>query len=287
MTEVDYKELKKGGFMRQVQKDHFSLRIKLIGGQIGVEQLQKVKEIAEKYGSGYIHLTSRQAIEVPFIKLQDVEAVKNDLSTAGLEPGACGPRVRTITACQGNEVCTSGLIKTSDLAKEFDEKYSTRELPHKFKLGITACRNNCLKAEENDIGVKGGMNPSWKKDACIYCGLCEAVCPTKAIKVNKAEKQLDFVEEDCVYCGRCVKSCPTSAWEGRNGYVLSFGGTFGNRIAPGKEILPIIYTKEEVHKAIDGAMKFFAKYGKSSERFRTTLDRVGWDVFEKELREAL
>lgn len=29
---VDYKELKKGGFMRQRQKDHFSMRLKSVGG---------------------------------------------------------------------------------------------------------------------------------------------------------------------------------------------------------------------------------------------------------------
>ena len=148
MAQVDYKELKKGGFMRQVQKDHFSLRLRIVGGQIQAEQLLKVYEIAQKYGHGYIHMTSRQSIEIPHIKLGDIETVKKELSGAGLQPGACGPRVRTITACQGSAICTSGLIDTTALAKEFDQKYYARELPHKFKLGITGCRNNCLKAEE-------------------------------------------------------------------------------------------------------------------------------------------
>ena len=39
------------------------------------------------------------------------------------EPGVCGPRLRTITACQGAAVCPSGCIDTYALAKELDGRY--------------------------------------------------------------------------------------------------------------------------------------------------------------------
>ncbi|MFR0781422.1 MAG: hypothetical protein ACLSHP_00200 [Coprococcus sp.] len=35
------------------------------------------------------------------------------------------------------------------------EILSPENLPHKFKFGVTGCQNNCLKAEENDVGIKG------------------------------------------------------------------------------------------------------------------------------------
>lgn len=284
---VDYKELKKGGFMKQVQKDRFALRLRIVGGQIQAGQLKKVYDIAVRYGQGYIHMTSRQSIEIPYIKLEDVETVKKELAEAGLQPGACGPRVRTVTACQGDTICPSGLIDTTDIAKEFDQKYYARELPHKFKLGITGCRNNCLKAEENDLGVKGGMMPAWTEDKCSYCGLCAAVCPTKAIKVNKNDKSLSFDEKECNYCGKCVKSCPTAAWDGKSGFIVYFGGLFGNRIAIGRQLLPILFTKEELHKVVEATLEFFKKHGKASERFGSTLDRVGWDLLKKALKEVL
>ena len=116
MEQVDYKELKKGGFMRQVQPDHFSMRLRVVGGQIKSEQLRAVSEISQKYGQGYVHMTSRQGIEIPYIKLQDIETAKQELAQAGLQTGACGARVRTITACQGSAVCPSGLIDTTALA---------------------------------------------------------------------------------------------------------------------------------------------------------------------------
>lgn len=283
MAEVDYKELKKGGFMRQIQKDCFSLRLRIAGGQIQANQLQKVTEIAEKYGHGYIHMTSRQGIEIPFIKPTDVEIVKKELNKVGLQPGASGPRVRTITACQGGNICPSGLIDTTSLAKELDDRYFAKELPHKFKIGVTGCKNNCLKAEENDLGIKGGVKPIWQKDACNYCRLCEAICPIQAIKVQKNNKEVTLDEGKCNNCGKCVKSCPVQAWNGENGFIISFGGLFGNRIAIGKELYPFVSSKEQIFKVVDKTLEFFQKYGKKSERFRNTLDRVGWEVFEKEL----
>ncbi|MDF2925545.1 MAG: nitrite and sulphite reductase 4Fe-4S region [Paenibacillaceae bacterium] len=287
MAQVDYKELKKGGFMRQVQKDRFSLRLRVVGGHMTAEQLKKVYDLAERFGQGYVHLTSRQSVEIPFIRLEDVNTVKQELADAGLQAGACGPRVRTITACQGNAICPSGLIDTSDLAKEFDERYYARELPHKFKLGITGCRNNCLKAEENDLGVKGGVMPAWNQENCSYCTLCQAVCPTQAIAVNRAAKTLEFDESKCVYCGKCLKSCSTGAWTGQSGYIVSFGGLFGNRISIGKPLFPILFSKEDLHQVIETTLQFFKEHGKSSERFGNTLERVGWDILRGRLDDVL
>lgn len=284
---VDYKELKKGGFMRQRQKDCFSMRLKSVGGHFTAAQLATVQQVAEKFGQGYVHLTSRQGIEIPFINVQDIDDVKKALKAGGVEVGVCGPRVRTITACQGAAVCPSGLIDTVKLANEFDKRYGGRELPHKFKFGFTGCHNNCLKAEENDMGIKGGVRPEWKSDACIYCGVCAAVCPEKAIEVDKGGKKLTLALEKCVYCGKCIKSCPTDAWTGENGFVVSFGGLYGNRIAVGRHFLPIIFDEEKLYEIVDVALKFFEDNAKPSERFANCLDRVGWEKFEQAVEEVL
>lgn len=287
MEQVDYNELKKGGFIQQIQKNNFSMRLGIVGGRIQAEQLQKVNEIASKYGQGYIHMTSRQSIEIPFIKLEDIEAVKQEVAEAKLYPAASGPRVRTITACQGNGVCRNGLIDSTDLANEFGKRYYGKDLPHKFKLGITACSNNCLKAEENDLGVKGAVKPNWNKDNCIYCGLCENACRHGAITINKTAKEFSYDASACKYCGRCVKVCPKGAWEGINGLIVYFGGLFGNRIAIGKQLFPIVFTNDKLFEIVDITLGFFEKHGKKGERFRYTVERVGWELFEKELEGVL
>jgi dissimilatory sulfite reductase (desulfoviridin) alpha/beta subunit len=287
MSDVNFAELKKGGFMKQKQKDRFSMRLKTVGGQITAQQLQTIEDVAQKYGQGYIHLTSRQGIEIPFIAMADVEAVKRELAAGGVENGVCGPRLRTITACQGNAICPSGLIDTQHLAEECDRRYGGREFPCKFKIGITGCPNNCLKAEENDLGIKGGVLPQWTKDDCIFCGVCQPVCPRQAIIVDKQSRSLDFHVDQCIYCGKCIKSCPVSAWSGDAGYVVSLGGLYGKQIAIGKHVLPIISNEETLHRVIEITLDFFERQAKAGERFAKTLDRVGWDKLQKALEEVL
>lgn len=281
---VDYATLKKGGFMRQKQKNNFSLRLAVVGGALTAENLKKIAEVAEKYGDGHVHLTSRQGVEIPFIKLDDIDEVKEALAQGGCKPGVCGPRVRTVTACQGNQICPSGNIDSYDIAKKLDERYFGRELPHKFKFGVTGCRNNCLKAEENDVGIKGAMDIKWKKEACINCGLCAKVCREGAITIVDGEVNVDY--DKCNYCGRCVKSCPTDAWDATEAFEVSFGGTFGNHIEAGYSPLPLIKTEEQLFRVTDAAIQFFADYAKPGERFKFALDRVGRDKLEKVLKEA-
>ena len=73
---VDYATLKKGGFMRQKQKNNFSLRLAVVGGNLTAQNLKTIAEVAEKYGDVHVHLTSRQSVESPFIKLEQIDEVK-------------------------------------------------------------------------------------------------------------------------------------------------------------------------------------------------------------------
>ena len=281
---VDYATLKKGGFMRQKQKNHFSLRLRVVGGNLSATQLATIAEVAEKFGQGHVHLTSRQSVEIPFIKLEQIEEVKKALGEGAVEPGGCGPRVRTVTACQGEAICPSGCIDTYALAKELDERYFARELPHKFKFGITGCQNNCLKAEENDLGIKGGIKVQWRENDCIQCGVCVKACRSNAITLENGKISVE--DSKCNFCGRCYKACPTEAWDTVHGYIVSFGGLFGNSISKGEAIIPFIADKELLLKVCDATIQFFADHAKAGERFKFTLDRVGREKFEKVIQEV-
>ncbi|MCI7814299.1 MAG: 4Fe-4S binding protein [Lachnospiraceae bacterium] len=281
---VDYGTLKKGGFMRQKQKNHFSLRLRVVGGTVTAEQLAKIAEVAQRYGEGYVHLTSRQGVEIPFIKLEQIEEVKTALGEGGVVPGVCGPRVRTITACQGSAVCPSGCIDTYAIAQELDERYFGRELPHKFKFGVTGCQNNCLKAEENDVGIKGGIQVKWLPDSCIQCGVCVKACRSKAITLEDGKIEID--REKCNFCGRCTKACPAEAYEEKHGYIVSFGGTFGNDVHKGETVIPFIEDHDKLLAVCDAAIQFFGTYANAGERFKATIERVGKEKFEQVIKEA-
>lgn len=270
--------------MKQKQKGFGSLRLAVVGGNLTAKNIQTVAEVAEKYGKGYVHMTSRQGIEIPFIKVEDLEKVKEELAAGGVQTGVCGPRVRTVTACQGSEICPSGCIDTYTLAKELDERYFGRELPHKFKFGVTGCQNNCLKAEENDVGIKGGMTVEYKEDACISCGVCVKACRLEALTMK--DGKIEINTDKCNNCARCVKSCPTDAWVGTPGYIVSFGGTFGNFVYKGQELVPIIRDKDTLFRVTDAAINYFEENAKPSERFRKTLERLGEDELKRKVLAA-
>ena len=97
---------------------------------------------------------------------------------------------------------------------------------------------------------------------------------------------LDFDAKACSYCGKCVKSCPSDIWIGKNGYVLSFGGMFGNEILPGIRLLPILFEKEQVFRAADAAIRFYEAHGKAGERFGRTI-AGGTALLQEYLDEAL
>jgi dissimilatory sulfite reductase (desulfoviridin) alpha/beta subunit len=124
----------------------------------------------------------------------------------------------------------------------------------------------------------------WDKDLCIDCGVCEKACRSGAITIADGEITVD--EDKCNNCGRCVTACPTGSWQGKSGYIVSFGGTFGNSIQKGKELLPIIEDKETLFRVADATIDFFDKNANPSERFAKTLERVGWDKLEEKVKEA-
>ena len=266
--------LKSGGFMQQRQPDYFSMRLKVVGGQLSTFQLMMIQRAADRFGKGYVHLTSRQGVEIPFIHVDDIDDVKNFFAESGVvEVGVCGPRVRTITACQGNAICSSGNIDTTALAQKLDARYGGRELPHKFKIGVTGCANNCLKAEENDIGIKGGARPECNLERCIFCGGCAKVCPVGAIIVDRSARSWTIDRDKCINCGRCLKRCRT-ALTGATGYLVYFGGRFGREIVIGKKSAPLITDEAELFDVIDKALEKFNANAKRGERFSAMLARL-------------
>jgi anaerobic sulfite reductase subunit C len=273
---VDIDELKRVGIIAQNPKDTYLIRLRTVGGDLNAAELTTITRVAEKYGRGEVHLTTRQAVEIPFVHIDDLEAARTELEENGIVLGVCGPRGRGIVACPGTAVCTSAIMETKGLAAELDSSYFRQPAPHKFKIGVSGCPNSCSKPIENDVGVMGGVLPGWDRDACISCRLCVSICPVNAIEEKDSAFVLD--EKKCIYCGLCIKNCSTSAWTAKQtGYTLFLGGTLGKKPRLGTRAKVLIETKEELLGHIESAFKFYLAHGKKKERFGHTLDRVGVD----------
>lgn len=106
------------------------------------------------------------------------------------------------------------------------------------------------------------------------------------VQSSAQAQRLLLIIQSVITVADAVKSCPTDAWEGKSGYIVSFGGLFGNHIYKGETILPLITDEDTLFRVTDAAIGFFEKNANPGERFRLLLQRVGEDEFRKEIQAA-
>jgi dissimilatory sulfite reductase (desulfoviridin) alpha/beta subunit len=269
--------------IKQKQKGKFALRLRAVGGDLTVEQLQAVASVANTYGAGGIHLTTRQGVEIHEVDTENLQAAQAELEAAGLKMGSEGNRVRIVMACPGNATCRFGSIDTKSLAAEIDRRYFRMDTPYKVKIGVTGCPNNCGKAREADIGVMGVRVPRWEAEECIGCNVCVNVCAPKAI--HEYDGQYIRNPDTCIGCSACSVRCPKGSWKVEStGYTVLIGGTLGKIPRLGIPLAECVETEDGVLRLIDKTMEYYKEQGQSRERLGHMLDRIGE---EKVIREIL
>jgi anaerobic sulfite reductase subunit C len=281
---IDLAALKTGGFIKEKEKDLFALRLRVPVGKISADHLCVIGEIAKKYGSGKLHLTVRQGIEIQDIPFSDLQTAREELEATGVRIGACGPRFRVVTACPGAAVCPNGLVDSAGLGLAADERFYGQseglDLPHKFKVTFAGCLSCCPKPQENDIGFHGQVEPELHEDECNGCGICEVTCKEGAITMG--DNALPVRDEaKCTYCGDCIKSCPTDAWKiQRTGLAAYAGGRWGRHPELGKKIADFV-APDQAMDMIAGVLKFYKDAGRRGERLGVTINRVGLDELKR------
>lgn len=268
---------KLSGFIPMRTADIYSIRLHMVGGEISAEQLAMVAQIATKYGMGAVHMTTRQSIEISEIPAAHLDAANRDLMAVGLKPRGSGPWLRGIIACPGAR-CRNGLIDTIGLANVLYNIAGERKLPHKFKIGITGCPNDCAGATGNDFAVMGVLLKTLFRDECSHCEACVRLCPVKALSLDNEGVEIDYAT--CIDCGKCVSACPVDAWrEAGNAYRITLGAK-GGRVPLIGHVYPYpLETPEQVAALLTTTLDWYTEHGESRERFGATLLRIGWEKF--------
>lgn len=267
--------------------DKFNGRVITRNGKITAEEQKVIAEAAERFGSGEVTMTTRLTLEIQGVPFENIEPMREFLAQHGLETGGTGSQVRPVVSCKGT-TCQYGLIDTFDLSQEIHEKfyegYHGIKLPHKFKIAVGGCPNNCVKPDLNDLGVVGQRVPQVELDKCRGCKVCqvEQVCPIHVAKVVDGKVVID--PNICNHCGRCVGKCPFHAVDqSTNGYRIYIGGRWGKKVAQGLALEKVFTSREEVLATIEKAILLFREQGITGERFADTVARLGFENVQEQL----
>ncbi|AFA48345.1 4Fe-4S dicluster domain-containing protein [Acetobacterium woodii] len=287
ISKEEEKKVKGLGFLRNRGTDNFSGRVITENGLITTEQAKCIIEAAEKYGNGKLALTTRLTIECQGIPFEKINEFKACLAQGGLETGGTGAKVRPVLSCKGT-TCQYGLIDTFALAKEIHDRFYSgmREitLPHKFKIAVGGCPNNCVKPDLNDLGIIGQYQPELQQESCRNCKNCNVIkaCPIGAIKMKDGLIKID--ENACLNCGRCIDQCPFDVIKnGIKGYKLVVGGRWGKQGNKGKALDSLFRNKEDVLDMVEKIIYFYKEQGQPGERFATTIERLGFEIVQEKL----
>lgn len=267
--------------------DVFNVRVITRNGKISVDEHRAVAEAAELFGSGEVTMTSRLTLEIQGVRYTNIEPLIDFLHAYGLETGGTGSLVRPIVSCKGT-TCQYGLIDTFGLSEKLHERfykgYHSVTLPHKFKIAVGGCPNNCVKPNLNDLGIIGQRVPLFDYSKCRGCKKClvETSCPIYVANVTGGKLSVDM--EACNHCGRCKGKCPFGVTEEyTNGYKVFIGGRWGKKIANGRPLSKIFTSEEEVLDVVERAILFFRNEGITGERFADTVTRLGFDYVQDRL----
>lgn len=287
----EVKRVKALGFLHRKGTDLFNCRVITRNGKISAEESRCITEAAEKFGDGDIVMTTRLTMEIQGVPYQNIDAIRSFLAQAGLETGGTGAQVRPVVSCKGT-TCQYGLLDSYALSNEIHERffkgYHSVKLPHKFKIAVGGCPNNCVKPNLNDIGIVGQRVPGFDADACRGCGKCviEKTCPVGAAHVVDGKLFAD--PAICNHCGRCVGKCPFHARDNSTyGYRIYIGGRWGKRTAHGQPLDTIFTSKDDVMAIIEKAILLFRDQGMPGERFSDTIARLGFGTVQAQLMDNL
>lgn len=279
--------LKGLGCLHNKGTDNFNVRVITRNGNITADENAAIAKAAEKYGSGRIAMTTRLTMEIIGVPYDKIEDLRADLAEAGLETGGTGSKVRPVVSCKGT-TCQYGLMDTYALSDKIHEMfyhgYGSVKLPHKFKIAVGGCPNNCVKPSLNDLGIIGQRVLKINEDLCKGCKVCQTVnsCPMNASSVVDGKLYID--PELCNNCGRCVGKCPFHVMmESTYGYKVYIGGRWGKKFAHGRALTPIFETEEEVLSIIEKTILLFREQGETGERLADTVARLGFENVEKQL----
>lgn len=186
-----------------LQLHAYMLRVAIPYGTLNSRQMHKLADIAEKYDRGYGHFTTRQNIQFNWPKLEDIPNILTELAEVEMHAiQTSGNCIRNVTADQYAGVI-DGEVEDPRIISEIIRQWSTFHpeftyLPRKFKIAVTAHKNDRAAVRFHDIGLVCVTNDAGEKGYEVHVGgglgrtpfvakkLCEFVLETQLLAYLEA-----------------------------------------------------------------------------------------------------
>jgi sulfite reductase beta subunit-like hemoprotein/nitrite reductase/ring-hydroxylating ferredoxin subunit len=155
----DHYRLKTYGVCAQRHEGYHMIRIRVPGGVIRADQLERIANLAECFGHGWGHLTTRGNIELHSVKIDNFLTLRDELAEVGITTrSSCGHTFRNILGCSRNGICPDQLFDVSPWIQKIHSHvferadFYNRRLPRRLNVSFSGCATCSADAHINDIG---------------------------------------------------------------------------------------------------------------------------------------
>jgi sulfite reductase (ferredoxin) len=139
------------------------IRIKLPFGKVTFQQLLRIADVADEYGSGNLHLTTRQDIQLHYVNLDRTPQLWAELERDDITlREACGNTVRNVTSSPDAGINPDELFDVSPYAqavfKYFLRNPICQEMGRKIKIAFSATEKDTAFSYIHDLGFIPKIN---------------------------------------------------------------------------------------------------------------------------------
>lgn len=162
------------GIYEQREDDTYMVRVRCAGGFITPARLKQVARIAREHKAGYIHITTRQELQIQHVTLENTQKILGGLYETGLSSrGGGGNTVRNIMASVDSGIADGEAFDVLPYAVALTNKLISEPdswtLPRKFKISFSSSDSDNAYAAFNDLGFIAKIRDG-KKGFKVFIG---------------------------------------------------------------------------------------------------------------------
>jgi sulfite reductase (NADPH) hemoprotein beta-component len=144
------------------------VRVKLPQGIVSADQVEALAEVASRHGRGFVHVTTRQNVQLHFIPLDEVGTILARLAESGLTTReACGNAIRNVTTSPTAGVAADEVFDPVPYAEAITRHFLRHplaaKLPRKFKIAVNGGGDDHSYAPVNDLGYHARLDGEGKR----------------------------------------------------------------------------------------------------------------------------